>query len=206
MEIRTSVAEFVQEKVRAMRARQGGANDAAVPSAPTGAANEVGDGSDTSAGDTPGSGAPVPSTTDAPVPGGYENIACVRANAMKFLPNFFRRGQLSRVFICFPDPHFKARKHKARIVSAALVAEYAYVLRPGGWVYTITDVQDLHDWMVRKFEEGGGGFERVGEEEVAADECAGVMLRETEEGKKVERNRGVKLVACFRRLADPPWP
>jgi tRNA G46 methylase TrmB len=49
--------------------------------------------------------------------GMYQNIACVRANTMKFLPNFFGKGQLTKIFLCFPDPHFKARKHKARIVS-----------------------------------------------------------------------------------------
>lgn len=58
---------------------------------------------------------------------------------MKFLPNFFRKGQLSKIFLCFPDPHFKTRKHKARIVSTTLNSEYAYVLREGGIIYTITD-------------------------------------------------------------------
>lgn len=49
--------------------------------------------------------------------GQYQNISVIRANAMKFLPNFFEKGQLAKLFFCFPDPHFKARKHKARIVS-----------------------------------------------------------------------------------------
>lgn len=47
----------------------------------------------------------------------YQNISVVRGNAMKFLPNMFHKGQLSKMFFCFPDPHFKARKHKARIIS-----------------------------------------------------------------------------------------
>lgn len=138
------------------------------------------------------------------VPGQYQNLSCLRANTMKFLPNLFQRGQLSKIFLCFPDPHFKARKHKARIVSAALNSEYAFVLRPGGKVYTITDVEDLHVWMVDRFE-GHAGFERVGEEEVEGDVCVGVMRGETEEGKKVERNGGRKFVAVFRRVADPDW-
>lgn len=28
-------------------------------------------------------------------PGQYQNIACIRSNAMKYLPNFFRKGQVS---------------------------------------------------------------------------------------------------------------
>ncbi|KAI9698921.1 MAG: tRNA (guanine-N(7)-)-methyltransferase (tRNA(m7G46)-methyltransferase) [Candelina mexicana] len=136
--------------------------------------------------------------------GNYQNIACLRANTMKFLPNFFRKHQLTKIFLCFPDPHFKARKHKARIVSTTLNSEYAYVLRPGGTVYTITDVEDLHSWMVKHFD-AHPLFERVSKEEEQRDECVELMKIETEEGKKVERNSGNKFVACFRRLEDPPW-
>lgn len=149
----------------------------------------------------------------------YANIACVRANTMKFLPNFFGKGQLRKIFLCFPDPHFKARKHKARIVSPTLATEYAYALREGeGTVYTITDVEDLHKWMVGHFA-AHPSFERVPkEEEEVVDEndetdapgngdpCVRIMRTATEEGKKVSRNGGQKFVAIFRRIADPPWP
>ncbi|KAM3522816.1 hypothetical protein MY4038_008456 [Beauveria bassiana] len=138
-------------------------------------------------------------------PHAYQNAACIRANTMKFLPNFFRKAQLSKIFICFPDPHFKARKHKARIVSATLNSEYAYALRPGGVVYTITDVEALHEWMVEHLE-AHPAFERVvAGDEVEGDPCVAVMRRETEEGKKVARNKGLKFVALFRRREDPPW-
>lgn len=79
MEIRTSVTEFVQAKVKALRTQHAETQ-----------------------------------------PEAFQNVACLRANTMKFLPNFFTRGQLSKIFLCFPDPHFKARKHKARIVSLTL--------------------------------------------------------------------------------------
>ncbi|KAB5542925.1 putative methyltransferase-domain-containing protein [Coniochaeta sp. 2T2.1] len=132
----------------------------------------------------------------------YQNISCLRANAMKFLPNFFRKAQLSKMFFCFPDPHFKAKKHKQRIVSATLASEYAYVLRPGGIVYTITDVRDLHEWMVGHFE-AHAAFERIGEREQEDDPCVAIMRSETEEGKKVARVKGDKFVALFRRREEP---
>lgn len=75
---------------------------------------------------------------------------------MKFLPNLFHKSQLTKIFLCFPDPHFKARKHKARIISPALIAEYAYVLREGGRVYVVTDVQDLYEWFRMSFESEAG--------------------------------------------------
>ncbi|EHA26636.1 Hypothetical protein ASPNIDRAFT_171146, partial [Aspergillus niger ATCC 1015] len=139
------------------------------------------------------------------VPGGYQNISAIRSNTMKFFPNFFNKHQLSKIFICFPDPHFKARKHKARIISETLNAEYAYALRPGGLLYTITDVEEYHHWILRHFRDESALFERVSEEELEKDECVKVMKEATEEGKKVTRNKGNKYVAVFRRKEDPEW-
>lgn len=131
----------------------------------------------------------------------YRNVAVLRANAMKFLPNFFPKGHLKKIFFCFPDPHFKSRKHKARIISPTLLSEYAYCLKPDeGIVYTITDVKDLHDWMVKHLE-AHPLFARLGPEFEQNDECAKLMCVVTEEGKKVERNNGSKYVACFRRIS-----
>ncbi|KAI4139862.1 MAG: hypothetical protein LQ340_007959, partial [Diploschistes diacapsis] len=110
----------------------------------------------------------------------YQNIACLRANTMKFLPNFFTKSQLSKLFFCFPDPHFKARKHKARIVSSTLNTEYAFIMRPGGVIYTITDVEDLHKWMVDHFV-AHPSFAKLSTEEEEADSCVRIMITETEE-------------------------
>lgn len=134
----------------------------------------------------------------------YQNIACLRGNTMKFLPNFFRKSQLSKIFICFPDPHFKARKHKQRIVSTSLCSEYAYALKAGGILYTITDVESLHEWMVEHLG-AHPSFERLSEEKLGEDPCVSAMTNETEESKKVERNKGLKFVAVYRRREDPPW-
>lgn len=81
------------------------------------------------------------------------------------------------MFFLYPDPHFKKAKHKWRIINQTLLAEYGYVLAEGvssqiffllifplsflfliligffqAIVYTMTDVKDLHEWMVLHFE------------------------------------------------------
>lgn len=132
----------------------------------------------------------------------FENCAVIRANAMKFLPNFFNKSQLEKMFFCFPDPHFKQRKHKARIITNTLLSEYAYVLKPNGILYTITDVLDLHEWMVSHLV-NHPLFERLPEEEESNDTCVKIMINATEEGKKVSRNEGSKYIACFRRIENP---
>lgn len=135
-------------------------------------------------------------------PGKYQNIACIRGNAMKYLPNFFTKGQLSKMFFLFPDPHFKKNKHKWRIISPTLLAEYAYTLKIGGLVYTNTDVEEVHLWMVKHFTEHPL-FTRVSEEELAEDIIVGRLGTCTEEGKKVLRNGGKNYIAVFRRVEDP---
>lgn len=137
-------------------------------------------------------------------PGSYDNVGVLRANGMKFLPNFFTKHQLSKLFFLFPDPHFKSRKHKARIISPTLLAEYAYVLRPGGIVYIITDVRQLYDWMDKHLGQHPL-FKRLDKDgpELEHDPCVEAVYTATEEGKKVERNRGDKWFSAFLRLADP---
>ena len=73
LEIRTQVTEYVQERIKALRAQNPDTNL-------------------------------------------YQNASCIRANTMKFLPNFFKKGQLSKIFLCFPDPHFKTRRSEERRV------------------------------------------------------------------------------------------
>ncbi|WVR04970.1 tRNA (guanine-N(7)-)-methyltransferase [Kwoniella sp. DSM 27419] len=135
-------------------------------------------------------------------PGEYQNVSVIRANAMKHIVNFFAKGQLSKIFFLFPDPHFKAKKQKARIITTSLLAEYAYVLRPGGILYTVTDVKDLHEWMASHLH-AHPMFEYIPTEELKDDAILEAARTATEEGKKVERNKGDKWVACFRRREDP---
>ncbi|XP_064091858.1 tRNA (guanine-N(7)-)-methyltransferase-like [Macrobrachium nipponense] len=142
--------------------------------------------------------------TKKEVPGGYQNIACIRTNAMKYMPNFFEKGQLSKMFFLFPDPHFKKAKHKWRIINSSLLAEYAYVLREGALVYTVTDVKDLHEWMVYHFTQHPL-FERESEEHLADDEVVKHLFDSSEEGQKVSRNNGDKFLAVFRRIGDPVY-
>lgn len=64
-------------------------------------------------------------------PGQYNNLACVRTNSMKYLVNYFHKGQLTKMFFLFPDPHFKKSKHKRRIINSSNLDEYAFVLAKG---------------------------------------------------------------------------
>ncbi|TFY72060.1 hypothetical protein EVG20_g969 [Dentipellis fragilis] len=161
LEIRVQVSQYVQDRIAALRATAE-QEKAAEASA------------DAPAPETETTAAAATETKASPGP--YQNVSIVRANAMKFLPNYFPKRSLSALFFLFPDPHFKQRKHKARIISPTLLAEYAYVLRPGGIVYTITDVHDLHLWMKGHLD-AFPLFEAVSEDALRAEAAARLSTR-----------------------------
>ena len=182
VEIRPKVVEYVQRRVVALRhAARSGESAAAADDAPP----------------------PPPPSSSRPAPD-YENVWAVHNNAQRFMPNFFRKGQLSKLFFCFADPHFKRKNHRKRIVSTALLAEYAYVMKPGGLAYVITDVADLMSWIVEHFS-ASVLFERLSRDALRADPAVPALIR-TDEGLKVTRNNGNMYIAVFRKRTDPLAP
>ena len=119
-------------------------------------------------------------------PDQYQNCSVMKTNAMKYLVNYFPKASLDKLFFCFPDPHFKKKNYPRRIISERLLSEYAYLLKPGGKLYCITDVKDLHDWHVEKCT-AHPLLVGCSEKEMKEDPCVELMRTETEEGKKVER-------------------
>ncbi|EDV29478.1 uncharacterized protein TRIADDRAFT_18672 [Trichoplax adhaerens] len=128
-------------------------------------------------------------------PGKYNNIAIVRTNAMKYLPNYFKKGQLKKLFFLYPDPHFKKTKHKQRI----LRHDIEYLLQLRGLVYTVTDVEEVHIWMKSHLNEHPL-FEEVKLESLSHDAILKFLGDCTEEGQKVTRNDGKKFTAIFKRV------
>ncbi|KAI8567635.1 hypothetical protein RHMOL_Rhmol02G0136800 [Rhododendron molle] len=132
-------------------------------------------------------------------PGQYQNVSVVRTNSMKYIPNYFEKGQLSKMFFLFPDPHFKEKNHRRRVISPHLLDEYAYALCIGGIIYTITDVEELGEWM-KACLEGHPMFEAVRDEELEADPVVKLLSSATEEGQKVARNGGQTFQAVYKRV------
>eukprot|EP01069_Polyplicarium_translucidae_P002355 Polyplicarium_translucidae@DN2008_c0_g1_i1.p2 len=138
-------------------------------------------------------------------PGEFCNVSVVRTNTMKFLAKYIRKAQLTKMFFCFPDPHVKRSNWRRRIINPSLLSQYAFFLRDGGMLYTITDVHDLHLWMSNCCTEHPL-FERVHADELVNDEAFQAIHSVTEEGQKVSRNQQAMHAAVFRRISEcsPP--
>ncbi len=82
-----------------------------------------------------------------------DNLSFLFANINVTLPYLFAPGELARVSIQFPDPWFKNRHHKRRVVQPELVAALAHCLQPGGTVFLQSDVAIVATEMAARFAE-----------------------------------------------------
>ncbi|MGB7084103.1 MAG: tRNA (guanosine(46)-N7)-methyltransferase TrmB [Phormidesmis sp.] len=79
-------------------------------------------------------------------------IFCNVNNSLKsVLANY--PGALTRVSIQFPDPWFKKRHQKRRVVQPELVASLAMLMPTGGWVWLQSDIEEVCAQMCDRFSE-----------------------------------------------------
>jgi len=85
---------------------------------------------------------------------GLGNLHYAFCNAMLFLANLLAGvpdGALQMVTIQFPDPWFKKRHAKRRMVNAELIDAVVKKLAPGGRIFVQTDIEFLAEEMFELF-------------------------------------------------------
>jgi hypothetical protein len=86
---------------------------------------------------------------------GLAQVRSVFANMSVDLPRLFPAGRVSRFFLNFPDPWWKARQHKRRVMSPELAAEL-FGLLAEGW----RDLRGHRRLRHRARRHGGSGIRR----------------------------------------------
>jgi tRNA (guanine-N7-)-methyltransferase len=74
---------------------------------------------------------------------GLTQVRSVFANMSVDLARLFPPSRVSRFFLNFPDPWWKARQRKRRVVSQELIGEMSRLLVAGGEVYLATDIFEI---------------------------------------------------------------
>ena len=80
------------------------------------------------------------------------------------LTRYFAPGELSRIYLNFPDPWPTNRYAKRRLTSKSYLEQYAEVLRPGGEVYLKTDNLPLFGFSLESFTSCGFELLEVSED------------------------------------------
>lgn len=91
------------------------------------------------------------------------NVRIVAADATLVVSRFVRDGSVRALHVYFPDPWWKRRHQKRRLVTRELATHLHRVLEPQGTLYVATDVEDRFHSMLAEL--AAAPFEvRIGEE------------------------------------------
>jgi len=74
---------------------------------------------------------------------GLANVQLVFANMSVDMGRLFAPGSVRRFFLNFPDPWFKSRQHKRRVIGPELMTEIHRSLTPDGELFVQTDIFEL---------------------------------------------------------------
>jgi tRNA (guanine-N7-)-methyltransferase len=87
---------------------------------------------------------------------GVGQVQSVFANISVDLPRLFSPGSVSRFFVNFPDPWFKHRQRKRRVVGEELVGQLVLLLAVDGEICVATDIFDIALDAMGALEQAGG--------------------------------------------------
>lgn len=82
---------------------------------------------------------------------GLTNVHFLACNINVTLPNLFAPAEISRVSVQFPDPWFKVRHQKRRVVQPQLVETLATLVKPGHPVFLQSDIKEVAVEMEQRF-------------------------------------------------------
>jgi tRNA (guanine-N7-)-methyltransferase len=105
---------------------------------------------------------------------GLTNLRAIRCDAGFDLPLLFGPGTVQGFSLLHPDPWWKKRHRKRRLVQPAWIEMLAGMLVPGGWFYAQTDVPDLGA-EIAEVVEGVGLFDRLDADAFLADRLGGIQ-------------------------------
>jgi tRNA (guanine-N7-)-methyltransferase len=78
---------------------------------------------------------------------GLQNAAFLRTE-IELLEAFFAPGEISEIWITFPDPQIKYKRAKHRLTHPAFLNQYERLLKPGGCIHLKTDSAFLHGYTL----------------------------------------------------------
>jgi len=97
---------------------------------------------------------------------GLDNGHVVFGDAKLAIPILFGPNRLQGVYVLFPDPWWKKRHAKRRVVDDAFLGLIHDHLAPGGWFVLMTDVQAYHDHVRDLLDDMADRFEAVPREAI----------------------------------------
>lgn len=92
---------------------------------------------------------------------GLTNVFALQCNANTAIDVLFQPGEVARFYVHFPDPWFKKRHQKRRVVTPETAAIMMRLLAPGGEIHVMTDYEPIA-LDIRECLEGAGFVNTTG--------------------------------------------
>lgn len=86
---------------------------------------------------------------------GLQNVAALHCNANTALTSLFQPGEVARFYVNFPDPWYKKRHHKRRVVNTDTAVMLRDLLMPGGEIHAMSDFEPIALDMRESLEAAG---------------------------------------------------
>lgn len=74
---------------------------------------------------------------------GMKNVGFIRTR-IELIASFFAPGEVSEIWITFPDPQLRTKRAKKRLTAPGFLASYARMLPPDGKIHLKTDSKHLY--------------------------------------------------------------
>lgn len=81
------------------------------------------------------------------VEGGFNNVAFLRTQ-IELIEHFFDAGEVSEIWITFPDPQIKYKRTKHRLTNSEFLQRYKKILKPDGLMNLKTDSEFMHGYTL----------------------------------------------------------
>eukprot|EP01047_Picozoa_sp_COSAG01_P009642 COSAG01_NODE_398_length_17547_cov_206.793501_16_plen_201_part_00 len=101
----------------------------------------------------------IVSELEASLDRSYTNLVLIQGNAVTFMRDALPDLSVDKLFIFHPDPWFKNRHHKRRIIGPIFCAAARKKLKTTGRIYFASDVKEL--WEDQKNFLIANGFEEI---------------------------------------------
>lgn len=100
---------------------------------------------------------------------GLENVAFLRTR-IEQLSIFFEPGEISEIWITFPDPFLRKSKANRRLTSPRFLDQYKKLLKKGGIINLKTDSPQLYEYSLEMMAEYPGAHILYQKDDIYAEE------------------------------------
>ncbi len=79
------------------------------------------------------------------------NLRVIEHDAVEVIDNMLPKNSIAGVHIFFPDPWPKKKHHKRRLIQVDFIQKVLEVVKPGGYIYAVTDWEEYAEHILDVF-------------------------------------------------------